>query len=452
MVEPTSEDFLFHLYRGSELLQDNRVHDAKEELEAALRLQPLDPKSQDLLAIVYFRLGMYPRAIEIFEQLVRAYPTEKIPRINLGLCLLKTGQPTAARQVLEETVMVHPDFTRAWGYLGLAHERLGDYVKAQKAFVKAGQEGMARRMEELLGVRRTGEIEPVEPTSIRPAAQSFVELDPMSFAAEQMARLDAPPPSLGVFRPPSLRPPPASIPPASSSMMPPSLAPGSLMMDDAPSIPSVDPGRGPASLDAFVAQRSLVFPRTTIATHPSGAARVQVEREIICRAESVRVAVASSGTFSSGSVFRIVRGKETTEPFGGPLPLVRLLGNGYLLLAPRLGRSVAALELRNQTLCVREQNVVGFEPSLRYENGRIASPDETLMVVGLAGSGIAMIEVDERVGSLDISGSAVLAPSAVLGWTGTLKAEPVESDSALSQNAGLLVFSGEGQILVNLGS
>ena len=32
----------------------------------AAELQPLDPKGQDLLANVYFRLGMYPRAIEIF--------------------------------------------------------------------------------------------------------------------------------------------------------------------------------------------------------------------------------------------------------------------------------------------------------------------------------------------------------------------------------------------------
>ena len=69
-----TEDFLFHLYRGSELLQDNRVHEAKEELEQALKLQPRDAKGQDLLAVVYFRLGLYPRAIEIYEELVRAFP------------------------------------------------------------------------------------------------------------------------------------------------------------------------------------------------------------------------------------------------------------------------------------------------------------------------------------------------------------------------------------------
>ena len=62
-----AEDFLFHLYRGSELLQENRVREAKEELERALSFQPRDAEGQGLLGVVYFRLGMYPRAISIYE-------------------------------------------------------------------------------------------------------------------------------------------------------------------------------------------------------------------------------------------------------------------------------------------------------------------------------------------------------------------------------------------------
>jgi hypothetical protein len=55
------EDFLYHLYRGSELLQDNCVPQAKEELERALKLQPQDTEGQGLLGVVYFRLGLYLR-------------------------------------------------------------------------------------------------------------------------------------------------------------------------------------------------------------------------------------------------------------------------------------------------------------------------------------------------------------------------------------------------------
>src|SRR3954449_6933332 len=80
----SNEDFLFHLYRGSELLQDNRVHEAKQELEQALSMQPRDAKGQDLLAIVYFRLGLYPRAIAIYESLINMYPQSGTPRVNLA--------------------------------------------------------------------------------------------------------------------------------------------------------------------------------------------------------------------------------------------------------------------------------------------------------------------------------------------------------------------------------
>lgn len=145
-ADSTNEDFLFHLYRGSELLQDNRVHEAKEELERALHLQPRDTQGQDLLAVVYFRLGLYPRAIAIFEQLRRKNPRDTALLLNLALCYLKTGQAPAARTALEQLVEINPGHQRAWGYLGLACERAGDLLAAENAFRQGGHEQMARRI------------------------------------------------------------------------------------------------------------------------------------------------------------------------------------------------------------------------------------------------------------------------------------------------------------------
>ena len=71
---PANEDFLFHLSRGSELLMQNRVVEAKEELERALSHRPTDAQSQDLLAGVYFRLGVYPSAIRIWRSIVEEFP------------------------------------------------------------------------------------------------------------------------------------------------------------------------------------------------------------------------------------------------------------------------------------------------------------------------------------------------------------------------------------------
>lgn len=148
VADSSNEDFLFHLYRGSELLQDNRVHEAKEELERALHLQPRDTQGQDLLAVVYFRLGLYPRAIAIFEQLRRKNPRDTALLLNLALCYLKTGQPPMARSALEQLLEINPVHARAWGYLGLACERVGDLVTAERAFRQGGHDQMARRIAE----------------------------------------------------------------------------------------------------------------------------------------------------------------------------------------------------------------------------------------------------------------------------------------------------------------
>jgi hypothetical protein len=145
-ADSANEDFLFHLYRGSELLQDNRVHEAKEELERALHLQPRDSKGQDLLAVVYFRLGLHARAIQIYEQLRRRNANDPALLLNLALCYLKSGQPQAARRDLEHLLTLNPTHARAWGYLGLACERLGDLAAAQHAFQQGGHGQMAKRL------------------------------------------------------------------------------------------------------------------------------------------------------------------------------------------------------------------------------------------------------------------------------------------------------------------
>jgi hypothetical protein len=164
-----AEDFLFHLYRGSEFLQDNRVHDAKVELEQALALQPSDPKGQDLLGIVYFRLGLYPRAIAIYEQLVRAHPEAIEPRINLALSYLKTGQPARASIELERAVEQSPGHSRAWGYLGLALQRLGDYERASQAFLSGGHDAMAKRVLEMAPQGPPGSLKPHDLAASRDA-------------------------------------------------------------------------------------------------------------------------------------------------------------------------------------------------------------------------------------------------------------------------------------------
>ena len=168
-TDSSNEDFLFHLYRGSELLQDNRVHEAKEELERALHLQPRDSKGQDLIAVVYFRLGLYPRAIQIYEALRRRNANDTSLLLNLALCYLKTGQPQLARRDLEHLLTLNPSHSRAWGYLGLACERLGDLPQAQRAFEQGGHAQMAKRIAQRREEASNPQVAPPAPTPSREA-------------------------------------------------------------------------------------------------------------------------------------------------------------------------------------------------------------------------------------------------------------------------------------------
>jgi hypothetical protein len=157
---PYDEEFLYHLSRGSEFLIANRVGEAKEELERALVFQPRDAKGQDLLAGVYFRLGVYPRAIELWSALVEQHPEDVPLRENLGLALLKTAQLEDAVLHLTRATSLDEGHARAWGYLGLALWREGRLDRAREAFLRGGQASMARRMEEMLGISAAGHVTP----------------------------------------------------------------------------------------------------------------------------------------------------------------------------------------------------------------------------------------------------------------------------------------------------
>jgi tetratricopeptide (TPR) repeat protein len=138
-------DFLYHLYRGGELLAGGKNLEARDELERASHLKPRDEKGQNLLGLVYFKLGLLDRAIEIYDRLVQDNPGDATLRTNLGLVHLKAGQIPQAIQQLEAAIEVLPDHSKALNYLGLAYAQAHDHQRARHAFERAGNEAMARK-------------------------------------------------------------------------------------------------------------------------------------------------------------------------------------------------------------------------------------------------------------------------------------------------------------------
>jgi len=573
VADSSQEDFLFHLYRGSELLHDNRVHEAKEELERALHLQPRDAQGNDLLGVVYFRLGMYPRAITIFEQLRRKNPRDTALLLNLSLCYLKTGQPGSARSALEQLLEINPAHVRAWGYLGLACERVGDLVTAERAFRAGGHDQMAKRIAE----RRSLSNPPPPPTqedqetppkresreAREAVATAFKELDAgeLSFALAEPSvesdlsreetsvgswkavelgspnsprpdtqkpdTKDGPPPVVEPVSAPQLpMPPPTSrgrrptlivgaapdpndptaheVPSMRESGVPgfdkiPSPKPPTFTLDEAgypisapqaPLAPSIrrpavavpvvrvgigsvlepppegltrmktlppplhkPPTAPPPPVSELAAQSSVDFPsRGGVVVHPSGVALVRTTQQVpafCARLESMR---ASSNGLAMKLLERQMKGKPTGESFGGVgSPMVSAVGEGQLVLAPRPGRRLSCFVLADEMCFVREEVLLGFEPELAYENGRLATGEgEFVSVVQLRGKGAVLLEAIGDIITLDVKANRGISVrrEVILGWFGRLVPRALAPSEAPCGQRGLVSFAGDGRVLL----
>ncbi len=473
-IDAAQEDFLFHLYRGSELLQDNRVHEAKEELEHALMLQPSDSKGQDLLAAVYFRLGVFPRAITIYENLARAFPRDLSLKINLALCYLKTGQPEPARAELLEVVGMNPSHRRAWAYLGIAHEKLGDVEQAQLAFERGGHPMMAKRMTEHRG--RVTVPAPANSPDLVPGgsprvlgepkvATAFEELDAgeINFALAETgtsqdkdgwetvepgivsANTPAKSPYLKTLSPPSVVRREALTAPPPSGRYGPAVVIG----------PESTP---PAEIVRAARESLLAFPReSAVVLHPSGVALVQtnsgvgekVARSFAARLESMR---AVKGTMTTNVMQRRNRDKESDEVLGGLVsPLARIDGDAELVLGPRPAHHLVPLQLDDDLAFVREDLLLGFELTLAYENGRLSLDEaDPMPILQLRGTGTIILELLAGFTTIDATaGSQVLVRRDwIVGWIGRLIPRVIPAGEAPAGQRGLVGFRGDGTVML----
>ncbi|MEZ4323610.1 MAG: tetratricopeptide repeat protein [Polyangiales bacterium] len=396
------DDFLFHLYRGSEMLLNDRVVEAKGELEKALGLQPQDAKSQDLLAGVYFRLGLYPRAIEIWQQLVRTFPRDPTLRVNLSLALFKTGQADDALQHVHEALRIQPDHSKAWGYMGLIHWRRGQLEEARGAFLRGGQAAMARRMEQELDGRGTGETRAVTP---RPEDEAELvgslrsdvapsDLDAIAAQRREQAAQSSATPVAATFQPPTLA--------------------------------------------EIVRDWTATFPtQSALALGTQGELLLHAETALYVREVGL---TAVRGALESEPVARRAQGTDTEETLGGERPIRRWRGPVSAVAHPQDGERFIVLALDEAPLYVREGVVVAFEHQLSFESATLPLGAASGAFTQLRGNGRVALLLSSLPTGVAVSDEAVrLAPERLVGWTGRLFP---------SADGERLVFRGEGVVLV----
>ncbi|HTJ43402.1 MAG TPA: tetratricopeptide repeat protein [Kofleriaceae bacterium] len=144
------DPFEQQIVAGSEHLRQSRLADAQRAFIAALEAQPGHPKALALLGLTYFRGGNYAQARPVYEELVALLPGDPAHHLNLGLVYLKVGDADKAISELEKSRDLDPSQGRAVSYLGLAYARAGRFVEAYGAFLKAGQNDLAKEIEQHL--------------------------------------------------------------------------------------------------------------------------------------------------------------------------------------------------------------------------------------------------------------------------------------------------------------
>ncbi len=443
-----SEAFLFHLYRGSELLQDNCVAEAREELERAFKLKPQDLEGQGLLGIVYFRLGMYPRAIEIYRDMVQLCPKEPTPGINLALCFLKTGQPHQARESLERVIATSRNHQRAWGYLGLAFQQLGDLAKAQAAFERAEQPHMARRMQSLLeGPSSLRSKTPVpEHVALKEAAAAMVSRFDASDAegADDGDLFSSAPPAF-------LEPGPLPW----STREPGRPDDASRLLDpcfrEAGNVTPAVTITPPAFADWFASTLITLGNTTDVVQNPRWMAlRIN---SFAVRSDSLIALVPERAPLHGEPLHRRMRGARVLEQFGAPhAGLSELVGAGFLVLRKNQQRHVSVVEILDKPVYFRESSILGFDSSLYYENGRLSVGGSDVPMVQFSGKGRVLVESAEAPISLKVVPQIAVAvrSSELLGWVGRLLVTPLENIDSPDGSSSFSSLSGEGLALLDV--
>jgi uncharacterized protein (AIM24 family) len=329
-----------------------------------------------------------------------------------------------ARELLESVVTQKPDHGRAWGYLGLAFQRLGDFEKAAVALERAGHPKLAAR----LRASRSSEPPPAPPSL---GAESLRELSARDAPGEWLDRTTPGPRSAA-----------EEAPPASARGV--TVAPGTDIAV-------------PAHVARFAREAQVVFPEhPRIAIHRSGSALVGFDSAFALRPDAV-VTLTAGGPLARRPAYRQRAGTGSSDELlgGAAHPIVWIDGAATVILVPPPGRRCLALVVgTSEPLFVREEYLLGFEASVEYVSGRLATGAEAAAIVKLGGEGCVVLATPEHVGTIgpDGSGRVHVRADRVVGWTGRMVPSPPEASSAEGVVVrGLLAFSGSGSVLVDTG-
>jgi uncharacterized protein (AIM24 family)/Flp pilus assembly protein TadD len=401
-----TEDFLAQLHRSSELLRDNRSDEARQLLEKAFETREGDAYGQATLALVYFKLGIYPRAVSIYLRLIEEYPSDATLRLNVALVFLKTGQTQKARANLEQAIELRKDYRKAHGYLGLVCQQLGDYKRAREAFENAGANHMASRMARFIEPDRVL-VEPVEEDNETADGAKKIEAEIGEFVG---------------------------------GLPFPSVTPSFFQGDNA--------ATEPLPITELVEKSRLPEPLTgNFLVTDSGFLLMNIHEKGFARLDGLEFICAEQLSYKPTK--RNYRGRKCEEIFGAHgSPLLEIRGNGRLGFSAN-GNTYSPISLDGEMAYIREEFVIAFDSELGFENGRMPGTDSIL--VQFAGTGSFVLATPGEPRSMEVTPErgVVIPARNLIGWFGRMMPR-LASNSPFDPSDPAIEMVGEGVVLFGL--
>jgi tetratricopeptide (TPR) repeat protein len=134
-LKPTYPDYHYNL--GMALSGLGRVQEALGQFEEALQLKSDDAKTHESYGLALMKSGQAAKAIDQYQEALRLNPDSAEAHINLGIALGQAGQLPEAIAQFEEALRINPDDAKAHNNLGYACLQTGSLEDARAQFEEA---------------------------------------------------------------------------------------------------------------------------------------------------------------------------------------------------------------------------------------------------------------------------------------------------------------------------
>jgi tetratricopeptide (TPR) repeat protein len=443
----TEEQFLKLFKEGRELFDDGKIEDAMRTLEKAYRLSPSSEGVENLLGMIYFNIGDFPKAETIYKKLLKRNPNNLTLRVNLGLIFFKTEKYFDAIRELNEALNIKPNYDKAHNYLGLVYAELGKYKTAREEFLRAGSRSMARKMESIIaGV--------IKPDFYKKKIQEEKEKQDQSDQEIQIGDLSLDP-ELKEMLSDFEKGGKIAEPKDKSAVEHIRLDLDKNGLVEAKS----DDGKKPARETRAEPQTEKKSGKeddvgeSEFAITDNNHLEINFLGHTFARSGGL---VVAEGNLDFETTRKSHKGKLSQDALGGEEnPIMKIKGKGKVLISPGDRRITVFTIDSEKVFYVKESSVLAFQSGISWENGSIKlTKDDTLEVLQIKGKGdFAVISDRNPVTREIVEGSPFkVKAGAFIGWQGKITPKVVNISQKRDENSAVdipfIEFSGKGNVII----